>query len=218
MARHRSAPRKAALFAVCLAGLAGIALWVVPGPPAHVPAPAESVALPDTLAFEVRYGGTGAEGVDMVWGAQAVGTAAGLVTIRMQYAGDPADRRMPVWPVNVWLFFSGDDLLGSFAAELSGTMNWRTGEMRVAGLVSDGARRDTALEQRMRIERPELNGSATVVFYPRMAWSSRSNHRCHPERITAVIPSESPLSSRAERGILPAGPETRRQDPSLRWG
>ena len=129
MADHRIAPRKTALYAVCLAGIvAGLALWAAPGRPAQVPPPAESVALPDTLAFEVRYGGIGAEGVDMVWRARAGGPVAGLVTIRMEYAGDPADRRMPIWPVNVWLFYSADDLRGSFAAELSGTMSWRTGE------------------------------------------------------------------------------------------
>jgi hypothetical protein len=87
----------------------------------------------------------------------------------MEYAGDPADRRMPTWPVNVWLIFSADDPRGSFAAELSGTMSWRSGEMRVAGLVSDGARRDAAVEQRMRVMRPELNGTGTVVFYRRIS-------------------------------------------------
>jgi hypothetical protein len=170
MAHYHTAPGKAALFAACLGGIvAALVLWAPPGRPAPVPVPAESVALPDTLAFEVRYGGIGVEGVDLVWRAQAGGPVAGLVTIRMEYAGDPADRRMPTWPVNVRLFFSADDLRSSFAAELSGTMNWRTGEMRAAGLVGDGARQDTAIEHRMRVTRPELDGLATVVFYPRIA-------------------------------------------------
>jgi hypothetical protein len=174
MARRRTAPRKAALFALCLAGIVvGLALWAAPGRPAQAPAPAESVTLPDTLAFEVRYGGIEAEGVGMVWRAQAAGPVAGQVTIRMEYAGDPADRRMPIWPVNVWLFFSADDFRGSFAAELSGTMSWRTGEMRVAGLVSDGARLDTAIEQRMRVVRPGLSGTGTVVFYPQVSGEER---------------------------------------------
>jgi hypothetical protein len=172
MACQRTAPRKAALLAVCLAGIvAGLALWAAPGRPAQAPAPAESVTLPDTLAFDVRYGGMGAEGVGMVWRARAAGPVGGQVTIRMEYAGDPADRRMPIWPVNVWLLFSADDSRDSFAAELSGTMNWRTGEMRVAGLVSDGAQRDTGVEQRMRVVPPGLDGSAAVVFYPRIAWA-----------------------------------------------
>jgi hypothetical protein len=170
MADSHTAPRKTALFAVCLAGVvAALALWAAPGRPAQVPVPAESVALPDTLAFEVRYGGIGVEGVDLIWRAQAGGPVAGLVTIRMEYAGDPADRLMPTWPVNVRLIFSAHDLRNSFAAGLSGTMNWRTGEVRAAGLIGDGARQDTAIEHRMRITRPELNGLATVVFYPRIA-------------------------------------------------
>jgi hypothetical protein len=169
MAEHRITPGKTALYVVCLAGIvAGLALWAEPGRQAQVPTPATE-ALPDTLAFEVRYGGIAAEGGNMLWRAQTDGPMGGLVTIRMEYAGDPADRRMPTWPVNVWLIFSADDPRGSFAAELSGTMSWRSGEMRVAGLVSDGARRDAAVEQRMRVMRPELNGTGTVVFYRRIS-------------------------------------------------
>jgi hypothetical protein len=171
MADHHITPGKTALYLVCLAGIvAGLALWAAPGGPDRVPARATEV-LPDTLAFEVRYGGIAAEGGNMLWQAETDGPMAGLVTIRMEYAGDPADRRMPTWPVNVGLIFSADDLRGSFAAELSGTMSWRTGEMRVAGLVSDGARRDAAVEQRMRVMRPGLDGNATLVFYPRIAWA-----------------------------------------------
>jgi hypothetical protein len=178
MADHRVAPGKIALYAVCLAGIvAGLELWVAPGGPPQPLVPAGAVALPDTLAFEVHNTGFGAEGVEMVWRAETGEPVAGLVTIRMEYAGDPADRRMPIWPVNVWLFFSADDLQGSFAAELSGTMSWRTGEMRVAGLVSNGARRDTAVEQRMRVIRPGLNGSAVVVFYPRLSMAHRGVKR-----------------------------------------
>jgi hypothetical protein len=174
MADHRIAPGKTALYVVCLAGIvAGLTLSAAPRRPVQVLAPAGPEALPDTLAFEVRYGGIGAEGGNLLWQAQTDGPIAGLVTIRMEYAGDPADRRMPIWPVNVWLFFSADDFRGSFAAELSGTMSWRTGEMRVAGLVSDGARLDTAIEQRMRVVRPGLSGTGTVVFYPQVSGEER---------------------------------------------
>jgi hypothetical protein len=34
--------------------------------------------------------------------------------------------------------------------------------------VSDGARGGTALEYRMRVVQPGLEGSATIVFYPRL--------------------------------------------------
>jgi len=171
MAEPRPAPRKTALYAFCLAGIvAGLALWAAPGRPAQVAAPAESVGLPDTLDFEVRYDGLGAAGDTMVWLARARGPSAGAATIRMEYAGDPAERRMPIWPVNTWIYFSADDYRHSFTAELSGSINWRTGDMRVAGLVGDGPRASTAVELRMRLERKGLDGSASVVFYRRVAW------------------------------------------------
>ncbi len=132
------------------------------------PAPPD---LPDTLAFEVEYAGIGAEGIDLIWRGEAGGPVPGRVTIRMEYAGGAEDRAMPVWPVNVWLFYSADNYRSSFAAELSGSMNWRTGELRVSGLVSDGPRRLVPLEQRIQLRRPGLAGAVTVVFLPRLALS-----------------------------------------------
>lgn len=132
------------------------------------PAPAR---LPDTLAFEVEYAGVGAEGIDLVWRGEAAGSVPGRVTIRMEYAGGTGDHAMPVWPVNVWLFYSADDYLSSFAAELSGSMNWRSGELRVSGLVSDGSRINAPLEQRLQLHRPGLAGAVTLVFLPRVALS-----------------------------------------------
>jgi hypothetical protein len=127
--------------------------------------------LPDTLAFEVEYAGVGAEGIDLVWRGQAAGSVPGRVTIRMEYAGGTDEHAMPVWPVNVWLFYSADDYPSSFVAELSGSMNWRTGELRVSGLVSDGLRMNVPLEQRVRLHRPGLAGAVTLVFLPRVALS-----------------------------------------------
>jgi hypothetical protein len=61
---------------------------------------------------------------------------------------EPAPRRPDaVRPVNAWLFFSDDSPVvhrGLAAAD------WRTGEMRVTGLLSDGARIRRADEQRCR--------------------------------------------------------------------
>src|SRR5687767_2266890 len=118
-----------AAFAVT-AGVVGLG---GPGPDAVVrPAVASPVPvrLPDSLAFQVMYQGVGAEGVDLVWRGSARGPVPAQVTIRVEYAGAAGDRGKPVWPVNAWLFYSADDLRASFAAELSGSMDWRTGEMR----------------------------------------------------------------------------------------
>ncbi len=168
---RRTAVRRAALAIICaLMGLTLIALHTVGR--AEVPVTSAVPArfqLPDSLSFSVRYTGVGAEGVDMIWRGEIKGDVPGQVTIRMEYAGSVNGRRLEVWPVNAWLFFSADDLRNSFAAELSGRMHWGTGEMRVTGLVSDGVRVDTPVEQRVRVEQPGLQGQATLRFYPRLA-------------------------------------------------
>jgi hypothetical protein len=127
--------------------------------------------LPDSLVLAMSYGGIGAEGVDLIWRGTTAAPLAGQATIRMAYAGAAADRAMPIWPVTALLFFSADDYRSSFIAELSGTMDWQRGEMRVAGLVTDGAVADTRLEQVLRLQDGERNGSLTLHFLPRTAGS-----------------------------------------------
>lgn len=170
MSSHRSTVRRAAALVVILAAASGsAALRAGARHRTEAPAAAASVALPDTLAFEVEYAGVGAEGADQIWRGHVGGAAPGMVTIRMEYAGATGDRRMPVWPVNAWLLFSADDLRNSFAAELSGSMNWSSGDMRVTGMVSDGVRRDAAVEQWLHLHRPGYAGRASVRFLPRLA-------------------------------------------------
>ena len=173
MTPSRSAPRRiaplvlGAAVTLSVAALAAGAGRIVP----RAAAGAAGTDLPDTLSFEVEYVGVGAEGVDLVWRGHAAGAAPAQVTIRMEYAGVAEDRTMPLWPVNVWLFYAADDYQRSFAAELSGSMNWGTGELRVSGLVSDGLRTNVPLEQRIQLHRPGLTGAVTVVFLPRVALS-----------------------------------------------
>lgn len=166
MPLDRSATRRIALLVLCIGASAGAA-----GLSANRPAAATRAAraLADTLAFEVEYAGIGAEGVDLIWRGRASGAAPAEVTIRMEYAGGADDRWMPIWPVNVRLLYATDDYVRSFAAELSGSMNWRTGSLEVSGIVSDGTRRNVPLEQRLQLHRPGLAGSVTVVFLPRLA-------------------------------------------------
>ena len=159
-----------ALIAAASGSAAALGRAMVREAPAMGTAARPTVApLPDTLAFDVEYGGVGAEGVDLIWRGIAAGPVPGAVTIRLEYAGAAEERAMPVWPVNVWLFYCADDYRRSFAAELSGSMNWRTGDMHVTGLVSAGTSLDVPLDQHVRLRRPGLAGRATLVFLPRVA-------------------------------------------------
>lgn len=173
MSYRRRITRRAAMFAAgALALLALVAISAGQGRSAGAEASARALeaaaGLPDTLAFDVEYAGIGAEGLDLIWRGRADGPVPGQVTVRVEYAGAAADRPMPVWPVNAWLFYSADDFVSSFAAELSGSLNWRSGQLHVTGIVSDGIRLDLPLEQRIHLRRPGLGGRATVVFLPRL--------------------------------------------------
>jgi hypothetical protein len=173
---HRSTTRRIALLVLGVATTAGVGALSTGTTHAGR---AGTLARPaDTLGFEVEYGGMGAEGVDLLWRGHALAPLPGFVTIRMEYAGSVEERRMPIWPVNVWLFYSADDLRSSFAAELSGSMNWRTGELGVSGIVSDGGRRrGVPLDQRLQLHRPGLAGTVTLVFLPPFAMLGARPHQ-----------------------------------------
>lgn len=52
---------------------------------ANEPAAATTVAVaqPESFAFEVEYGGIGAEGVDQIWRGNVEGDTPGIVTVRV---------------------------------------------------------------------------------------------------------------------------------------
>ena len=164
MLHRRSTVLRAALggMAVALAVTGGMVGSGSGRVPPSLPVP--PVELPGTLDFDVRYTGLGAQGVDLTWRGLAGAPVPAQVTIRVEYAGPAGDRAAPVWPVNAWLFFSAEDLRSSFVAELSGNLDWRTGEMRVTGLASDGARLGLPVELRMPVAGPEWTGRVSVRF------------------------------------------------------
>jgi hypothetical protein len=155
-----------------LVGAAGITLamhLLMAGDPGGGSAPSAvvrppRVALPDSLAWEVWSAGSRGGAADLVWRGTAARSGVGKVTIRVEYAGSADRQGLPVWPVNVWLFVAAVDDRNSFTAELSGGIDWRTGEMRVTGLVTDGPRAGAPVEQMLRLHGPRLAGTLTLRF------------------------------------------------------
>jgi hypothetical protein len=143
-----------------------LALQSAPGGQRAVSGP-NSAQLPGSFTIPMQYGGFGAEGVDLTWRGTVTGPLAGQATLRMAYAGAPEDRGMPVWPVSALLFFSADDYRSSFIAELSGTMDWKGGEMVMVGAITDGTGVDTRIEQVLQLRDAKWNGNLTVRLQPR---------------------------------------------------
>ena len=168
MSRPTLLTRRAKIAGIGTAGLLSLlALQAAPGRQTGSRQPTRHDSrLPDSLLLQVSYGGFGGEGVDLIWRGTLTVPLAGQATVRMAYAGDPEDRGMPIWPVTALLFFSADDYRSSFIAELSGTMDWKQGEMLVTGIVTDGPAADTRVEQVLDLQDARWNGKLRLHFLP----------------------------------------------------
>jgi hypothetical protein len=116
-----------------------------------------------TSAYFAQFIGVGAEGRDMVWRGAVAGTAVGELTVRLAHVGRDVDNAMPTWPVEGIIFVSGEDPRRAFAAELRGTIDWRTKRVRLAGEVSLGYMRGAHLEMTADLVNYDLSGVMRVA-------------------------------------------------------
>ena len=98
-------------------------------------------------AYFAEFTGAGAEGRDMVWRGAVAGAAAGELTVRLAHVGRDVDTAQPEWPVEGNIVVSGEDPRRAFAAEVRGTIDWRTKRLTLAGEVSVGYLRGARVEQ-----------------------------------------------------------------------
>jgi hypothetical protein len=114
-------------------------------------------------AYFAEFSGVGAEGRDMVWRGAVAGAAVGAVTVRLAHVGRDADTAKPTWPVEGVVFVSGEDPRRAFAAEVRGTIDWRTKRVRLAGEVSVGYMRGAHVEVTADLVNYDLSGGARVA-------------------------------------------------------
>ena len=124
-------------------------------------APASSVEQPQ-LAYTVDFDGVGAEGIDDVWRGPLVGATPGEITLRVEYRGRPIDVARPTWPVRVLTFVAADDPTRSLLAETSGTLDWDSGIMQLAGLVTEGWMKGARVEQTLRLDGTRFDGVGSM--------------------------------------------------------
>jgi hypothetical protein len=128
--------------------------------PDHAAPPTSAAAT--QMALSARFAPVAADGIDMVWRGALVGTPRGEETVRLRYLGADADRALPLWPVQAVVFVASADVAASMVAELSGTLSWNTGDVRLYGVVTEGRRRDARVEQVLRLDPGTLEGSGTL--------------------------------------------------------
>jgi len=126
-------------------------------------APAAVDADQATSAYFAEFAGVGAEGRDMVWRGAVAGAAVGELTVRLAHAGRDVDTAKPTWPVEGIIFVSGDDPRRAFAAEVRGTIDWRTNRLTLAGEVSVGYLRGAHVEQTADLSNYDLSGELCLA-------------------------------------------------------
>jgi hypothetical protein len=114
-------------------------------------------------AYFAELTGDGADGRDMVWRGAIAGAAVGELTVRLAHEGRDVDTADPTWPVEGILIVSGEDPQRAFAAEVHGTIDWRTKRVKLAGEVSVGYMRGAHVEQTADLIDQDLSGELRVA-------------------------------------------------------
>ena len=123
-----------------------------------------SVTAPERLqlGFSLDFEGVGAEGTDNIWRGQLAGSLGGEVMIRLELRTPASESARPVWAVHALVFVAADEAAKSFVAELDGTMDWRSGAMRLSGVVTDGWMAGAPIGETGQIDPARLDGDGTL--------------------------------------------------------
>ena len=82
--------------------------------------------------------------------------------IRLALLAPVSESARPSWPVHAIVFVAADDAARSFVAELDGTIDWKSGAMRLSGVVTDGWMAGSPIAETARINPAQLDGDGTL--------------------------------------------------------
>jgi len=103
-----------------------------------------------------------------VWTGRVGGARTGDLVMTLRLLGSPMDAANPVWKVRTrWTLTPGGD--AALVAELYGTVNWKTGIMRLSGAVTEGCVAGAEVHVDGRFV--DMNGSGTIRILPSAALS-----------------------------------------------
>jgi hypothetical protein len=116
------------------------------------------------MGYTLRFDGVGAEGIDNVWTGRLRGDAHGEVTLRLWHVGPDVDRAKAKWPVKAIVFVAADDPRQSFAADMEGTIDWKSGAMRLSGGITEGRMKGAAVWQNAQLDPKQFDGAGTLTI------------------------------------------------------
>ena len=130
---------------------------------ADTQAPAAVDGDPVESAYFAEFTSVGPEGGDMVWRGAVAGAVVGELTVRLARVGRAIDIAQPTWPVEGIIFVVGEDPRRAFAAEVRGTIDWRTKSLTLEGEVTVGYLRGAHVEQTADLIDRDLSGELRLA-------------------------------------------------------
>lgn len=167
------ARRSIARRVVALAGLATLLTATYAAPQHLIARPVKSGTAPwacaapaSTLALSFAHEFAGVSQTDHesdMWTGRVEGALTGDVVMTLQLLGIPMEAANPVWNVRTrWMLTPGGG--AGLVAELYGTVNWKTGVMRLSGVVSEGCLAGSEVHVDGRFV--DMNGSGILRILP----------------------------------------------------
>ena len=114
-------------------------------------------------AYFAGFTGADAAGRDMVWRGAVAGAAVGELVVRLAPEGGVIDSTTSDGPVEGIIFVSGEDPRQAFAAEVRGTINWKSKRATLTGVVSTGYLSGTHIELTADVINDALHGELRLV-------------------------------------------------------
>ncbi|PYP50059.1 MAG: hypothetical protein DMD45_12520 [Gemmatimonadetes bacterium] len=120
------------------------------------------------LDFAAQFGGVSQDDHrSNVWSGRVTGSMIGNLVVALEPLGSLMETANPIWQVKTrWIVPAGASE-GSLVADLYGTVNWKTGRMRLSGVVTEGCLKgyEAVVDGRFA----DLDAAGTLQIEPVMA-------------------------------------------------
>jgi len=122
-----------------------------------------------TLAFVGQFEGVSeADHNSNLWSGQVSGSMNGALVVTLEPLGSLMETANPIWQVKTrWRVPAAGPGGSSLVAELYGTVNWKTGRMRLSGVVTEGCLKgyEAVVDGRFA----DLDAAGTLQIQPAIA-------------------------------------------------
>ena len=122
-----------------------------------------------TLGFAGQFAGVSQiDHTSNVWSGRVSGSMSGGLVVTLEPLGSLMETANPTWRVKThWIVAPAGQGEDSLVADLYGTVNWKTGRMRLLGVVTEGCFKgyEAAVDARLA----DLDADGTLQIQPAMA-------------------------------------------------